>query len=64
MRLDAKQQIAEDLHERFARSAIIVLTDYKGLDVTAMNDLQWLKLLLDCLKTDLEPFRVRAETEC
>ncbi len=40
MRLDAKQQIAEDLHARFARSAIIVLTDYKGLDVTAMNDLR------------------------
>ncbi len=40
MRLDAKQQIAEDLHERFARSAIIVLTDYKGLDVAAMNDLR------------------------
>ncbi len=40
MRLDAKQQIAEDLHERFARSAIIVLTDYKGLDVAAMNNLR------------------------
>ncbi len=40
MRLDAKQQIAEDLHERFAKSAIIVLTDYKGLDVAAMNDLR------------------------
>jgi large subunit ribosomal protein L10 len=40
LRLDAKQQIAEDLHERFARSAIIVLTDYKGLDVAAMNDLR------------------------
>ncbi len=40
MRLDAKQQIAEDLHARFAKSAIIVLTDYKGLDVTAMNDLR------------------------
>ncbi len=40
MRLDAKQQIAENLHERFARSAIIVLTDYKGLDVAAMNDLR------------------------
>ena len=40
MRLEAKQQITEDLHERFSRSAIIVLTDYKGLDVTAINSLR------------------------
>ena len=40
MKLEAKQQIAEDLHDRFARSAIIVLTDYKGLDVTTINDLR------------------------
>ena len=40
MRLDAKKKIAEDLHDRFARSAIIVVTDYKGLDVAAMNDLR------------------------
>ena len=40
MRLDAKQQIAENLHDRFARSAIIVVTDYNGLDVAALNDLR------------------------
>ena len=40
MRLEAKQQITEDLHERFAKSAIIVLTDYQGLDVTSINDLR------------------------
>ena len=40
MRLDTKKKIAEDLHDRFARSAIIVVTDYKGLDVGAMNDLR------------------------
>ena len=40
MRLDAKKQINEDLHERFAKSAIIVLTDYKGLDVASINDLR------------------------
>ena len=40
MRLDAKKKIAEDLHDRFSRSAIIVVTDYKGLDVAAMNDLR------------------------
>ena len=40
MKLEAKQQIAEDLHEKFTKSAIIVLTDYKGLDVAAINDLR------------------------
>ncbi len=40
MRIEEKQQIAEDLRDRFSKSAIIVLTDYKGLDVTAMNDLR------------------------
>lgn len=40
MKLAAKQQIAEDLHARFAKSAIIVLTDYKGLDVTTINNLR------------------------
>ena len=40
MRLEAKQQITEDLHDRFARSAIIVVTDYNGLDVASINDLR------------------------
>ena len=40
MRKEEKQQIAEDLRDRFSKVAIIVLTDYKGLDVTAMNDLR------------------------
>jgi large subunit ribosomal protein L10 len=40
LRLEAKQQITEDLHERLAKSAIIVLTDYKGLDVASINDLR------------------------
>ena len=40
MRIQEKQQIVEDLRDRFAKSAIIVLTDYKGLDVAAMNDLR------------------------
>ena len=40
MKIEAKQQIAEDLHDKFAKSAIIVLTDYKGLDVAAINDLR------------------------
>jgi len=40
LRLEAKQQITEDLHARFARSAVIVVTDYKGLDVASINDLR------------------------
>ncbi len=40
MRIEEKQQIAEDLRDRFSKSAIIILTDYKGLDVAAMNDLR------------------------
>ncbi len=40
MKLEEKQQIVEDLRERFSKSAIIVLTDYKGLDVAAINDLR------------------------
>ncbi len=40
MKIEDKQQIVEDLRERFSKSAIIVLTDYKGLDVAAMNDLR------------------------
>jgi large subunit ribosomal protein L10 len=40
LRLEEKQKIAEDLRERFSKSVIMVLTDYKGLDVAAMNDLR------------------------
>ena len=40
MKLEQKQQIADDLRDRFSKSVIIVVTDYKGLDVAAMNDLR------------------------
>ena len=40
MRLEKKQKITEDLHERFSKSAIVVVADYKGLDVSAMNALR------------------------
>jgi len=40
VRLEKKQKITEDLHERFSKSAIVVVTDYKGLDVSSMNDLR------------------------
>ena len=40
MNLSQKQQIAEELHEKFERSKIVIVTDYKGLDVAAMNSLR------------------------
>ena len=40
MKLEDKQKITDDLHERLAKSVITVLTDYKGLDVTSINDLR------------------------
>ncbi|MBT8370237.1 MAG: 50S ribosomal protein L10 [Deltaproteobacteria bacterium] len=40
MRLEEKQRIAEDLHARLSKSVIIVVADYKGLDVTTINDLR------------------------
>jgi large subunit ribosomal protein L10 len=40
LRLDEKKKITDDLRDRFSKSAIVVLTDYKGLDVTSINDLR------------------------
>ena len=40
MKLSEKTKIVEDLRERFARAAIVVLTDYKGLDVAAITELR------------------------
>jgi len=40
LKLEEKQQITKDLHDRFARSAIIVVTDYQGLDVASISDLR------------------------
>lgn len=40
MKLDEKKQIKSDLHERFSRSKVVILTDYKGLDVAAINSLR------------------------
>ncbi len=40
MRLEKKQKITEDLQQRFSKSVIVVVADYKGLDVSAMNDLR------------------------
>lgn len=40
MKLEKKKSIVEDLHERFSRSKVVIVTDYKGLDVTTINDLR------------------------
>jgi len=40
LRIDKKKEIVKDLHEKFSRSKVIIITDYKGLDVTTINDLR------------------------
>jgi large subunit ribosomal protein L10 len=35
-----KKRIAQNLNERFAKAAVVIVTDYKGLDVAAINDLR------------------------
>ncbi len=40
MKLDKKKEIVEELHEKFSRSRIVILTDYKGLDVISINSLR------------------------
>ena len=38
--LEQKKSIVADLHERFAKSKVLIVTDYKGLDVTTINALR------------------------
>ena len=38
--IQEKKRIAEDLKGRLEKSTIVILTDYKGLDVAAMNQLR------------------------
>ena len=40
MNLDEKKKIVADLHDRFSRAAVVILTDYKGLDVAAATELR------------------------
>lgn len=40
MKLDQKKQIAEDLHEKLSKSKVVIVTDYKGLDVEMVNELR------------------------
>ena len=40
MDLEQKKSIVEDLHERFSKSKVLIVTDYKGLNVTTINALR------------------------
>lgn len=40
MNIEAKKQFVQQLHERMARSKVVVVTDYKGLDVATMTELR------------------------
>ena len=40
MDLQTKKQIADALHDKFTRSKVVIVTDYKGLDVAAMSALR------------------------
>ena len=40
MNIDEKKKIVDDLNERFSRSKVLILTDYKGLNVSKINDLR------------------------
>jgi len=38
--LEEKKRIAQNLNERFSKAAVVIVSDYKGLDVAAINDLR------------------------
>ena len=40
MKLEQKKQITEDLRQKFSKSKVVIVTDYKGLDVTTINSLR------------------------
>ena len=40
MRLEQKKDIVDELHRKFQDTKIVILTDYKGLDVESINDLR------------------------
>jgi large subunit ribosomal protein L10 len=40
VKINEKKRIVEDLHEKFSKSKVVILTDYKGLDVDSINDLR------------------------
>jgi len=40
VKLDEKKKIVEELHERLAKSKVVIVTDYKGLNVETMTELR------------------------
>ena len=40
MELEKKKQFVKDLKERLEKSKVVILTDYKGLDVASVTDLR------------------------
>lgn len=40
MKSEKKKKIVEDLHAKFSRAKVVVLTDYKGLNVASINELR------------------------
>lgn len=40
MKLDEKKKIVEELHERLVKSKVVIVTDYKGLNVETMTELR------------------------
>lgn len=40
MKIEDKQKVVEDLKEKFATTKVVIVTDYKGLDVSQMTDLR------------------------
>ena len=40
MNLDEKKKIVEDLREKFSKSKVVIVTDYKGLNVETMTELR------------------------
>ena len=40
MKIDKKKNIVEDIHKRFSKSKVTILTDYKGLDVEKISKLR------------------------
>ena len=40
MEINEKKQIVEEMRKKFSESKVVIVTDYKGLDVEALSDLR------------------------
>jgi large subunit ribosomal protein L10 len=40
VKIEQKKAIAEELHEKFKKAKVVIVTDYKGLNVAAVNQLR------------------------